>query len=287
MTINSEVQFAQYPDNISDVVELLRYVYKITGNVAYLHRADQMMKLGLKLFFDETSPLPKITNFDDWYESSAKNESSVEILRQMLELSLDLKALPKAKRSAPKVVAEKSNGLWHTKLNDSASDMILRYGPENKHELYLSQTKDAGGWHINLSDTITRIPTAAEADKINGRMKQFTGKGHTADSIAYGGFKDVPCQVTLVIRNTGKKVALVQVEAILHDTYHDNGQVTTAKKLKPGQQDSFVLIAPSKKWIRRLSITSDNNNNLNIEQFAFAMAPRSELYHAINSPKRH
>jgi len=234
MTINPEVQFAQYPDNVSDVVELLRYCYTLTGNVAYLYRADQMMRLGLKLFFDKTSPLPKMTNFDDWYESSAKNESSVEILRQMLELSLDLKALPKSQRTAPLTVAEERGGVWHGRLNSSTQDMIFRYGHENQYELYLSQSTGADGWHINLSDTITRIPTAAEADKINGRMKQFTGKGHMAASIAYGGFKDVPRQITLVIRNAGKKVALVQVEAILHDTYHDNGQVTTAKKLKPG-----------------------------------------------------
>ena len=111
-------------------------------------------------------------------------------------------------------------------------------------------------------------------------MKQFTGKGHTAASIAYGGFKDVPRQVTLVIRNTGKKVELVQVEATLHDTYHDNGQVTTAKKLKPGEQGSFVLTAPSLKWIRRILITSENSDrDLHIEQFAFVMIPRSELYH--------
>lgn len=78
MTILPEVQFAQYPDNISDVVEILRYVYRLTNDAMYLRRADQMMKLGLKLFFDDVSLLPKITNFDDWYESSTKNESSVE-----------------------------------------------------------------------------------------------------------------------------------------------------------------------------------------------------------------
>jgi len=277
MSIGPEVQFAQYPDNVSDVVELLRYVYKLTDDVAYLHRADQIMRLGLQLFFDETSPLPKITNFDDWYESSAKNESSVHILRQMLELSLDLKAIPKSQRTASRAVAKERSGAWHVRLETLTPDMIFLYGPQNQHELYLSQTRGSGAWYINLSDTITRIPTAAEADKLNGRMKDFTGKGHTTASIAYGGFKDVPRQVTLVIRNSGKKVALVQVEATLHDTYHDNGQVTTAKELKPGEQGSFVLTAAAKKWIRRLAVTSDNNANLDIKQFAFTMIPRSNL----------
>jgi len=30
----------------------------MTGNAAYLHRADPMMQLGVRLFFDETSPTP-------------------------------------------------------------------------------------------------------------------------------------------------------------------------------------------------------------------------------------
>ena len=236
MTIGPEVQFAQYPDNISDVVELLRYVYKLTDEVAYLHRADQMMQMGVRLFFDETSPLPKITNFDDWYESSSKNESSVEILRQMLELSIDLKRLPEEQRTAPTVIAERRDGAWHAKVEEFTSDMVLRYGPENEHGLYLTQSKNAKAMRITLSDTITRIPTAAEADKLNGRMRDFTGKGFTRDSIAYGGFKDVPRQVTLVIRNSGEEAARVQVTATLHDTYHDNGQIQCEKSLKPGEE---------------------------------------------------
>jgi hypothetical protein len=278
MTINPEIQFAQYPDNISDVVELLRYVYKITDNVAYLHRADYIMRLGLRLFFDKTSPLPKITNFDDWYESSAKNESSVEILRQMLELSLDLKTLPEMQRRAPHAVAEERADMWHARLDRLTENMILRYGPEKQHKLYLSQSTGENGWQISLSDTITRIPTAAEADEINGRMKQFTGKGHTISSIDYGGFKDVPRQVTLVIRNSGKKIALVQVEATLHDTYHDNGRQQSSKTIKPGQRETFVFTAPAYKWIRRLSVTSDNgSSDLSLERFAFVMTTRNKL----------
>ena len=278
MSIGPEVQFVQYPDNITNVVKLLRFVYKITDNVAYLHRADQMMRLGIRLFFDDTSPLPKITNFDDWYESSENNGSSVEILRQMLELSGDLKALPKAKRITPQVVAEKRSGLWQVKPDDSRSDMIIKYGPEKQHELYLSQAKSPNTRHISLSDTITRIPTAAEADKINGRMKKFTGKRERTSSIAYGGFKDVPRQVELVIRNVGRKAARVRVEAILHDTYHDNGQVQSEKVLDPGRQKSFTLTAPAKKWIRRLSVTSENkSSDLRLEQFMFNVSPRSKL----------
>ena len=278
MTIEPEVQFVLYPDNIADVVELLRDVYKVTKNAAYLHRADQMMRLGIRLFFDDILPLPKITNFDDWYESSLKNESSVAILRQMLELSLDLKALAENRRTAPEVVAEQRDGSWQARLDGKTADMVFRYGPEHRSGLYLSQTKDANGWQINLSDTITRIPTAAEADKLNGRMKGFTGKGFTTDPIQYGGFKDVPRKVELLIRNTGKKAATVQVTANLHDTYHDNGQVQCEKTLGPGEQGSLPLSAPALKWIRRLSVTGEGDwAELCLERFAFVMTPRNEI----------
>jgi len=278
MTISPEVQFAQYPDNISDVVELLRYVHKLTDDLTYLHRADQMMGLGLRLFFDETSPLPKITNFDDWYESSAKNASSVEILRQMLELALDLEALPEAGRAAPEVVTEKRGGAWHAAVGDSASDMILRYGPEHTHGLYLSQKRSPDAWRIRLSDTITRIPTPAEADELNGRMKRFTGKGHTTAEIAYGGFKDVPREVTLVIRNAGREATRVRVEATLHDTYHDNGRKAIEVRVDADKAESITLIAPGRKWIRHLAIgTSDGNSALRLDEFAFAVSPRSDL----------
>jgi hypothetical protein len=276
MTIGPEVQFAQYPDNVSDVVELLRYVYKLTDDVAYLHRADQIMRLGLQLFFDETSPLPKITNFDDWYESSAKNESSVQIMRQMLELSLDLEALPEDQRATEKIIAKKQDNAWHASLNGSA-DALLQYGAEKQHGLYLTQSKLNGDWRITLSDTITHIPSVAEADKLNGRQKRFTGKREITSNVAYGGFKDVPVQVTLVICNKGKRAADVSVTAALHDTYHDNGQVKCEKTLKPGEEGAFVLNAPSKKWIRHLTIDGGKDQGLQLEQFAFAMVPRSKL----------
>jgi len=278
MTIGPEVQFAQYPDNVSDVVELLRYVYKLTDNVAYLHRADQVMKLGLQLFFDETSPLPKITNFDDWYESSTKNESSVEILRQMLELSLDLETLPEEQRTAPQLPAEEQSGKWYAELNTASTDVIFRYGENKEHGLYVSQTRNSDEWKISLSDDIVRIPSIEEADELNGRMAKFTGEGNANTNIAYGGFKDVPQQVTLVIQNTGKKAATVQVAANLHDTYHDNGQVQNEKTLKPGEEGSFELNASSLKWIRSLLIKSSNNGDgLELKSVAFEMVPRSQL----------
>jgi hypothetical protein len=274
MTIGPEVQFALYPDNISDVVELLRYIHELTGDPAYLHRADQMMKLGLRLFFDDTAPLPKINNFDDWYESSSKNASSVGILRQMLELSLDLKALPESKRDAPFVKADELGNLWKVRWDHASSDLLARYG--QGHEIYLSRFKAEGGWRIGLSDTITRIPTADEADKLNGRMDNFTGKRSAASTIDYGDFKDAPQQVTIVIRNVGKQTTSVKVTAHLHDTYHDNGQLVTTQGIDPGSTAAFTFSAPAKKWIRHLQVSGKDPAELSLEEIHFGFVPRSD-----------
>jgi hypothetical protein len=78
--------------------------------------------------------------------------------------------------------------------------------------------------------------------------------------------------------NTGKRTSGVQIVATLHDTYHDNGMEQCEKVLKPGESESFVLKAPSRKWIRHIAITSDmGSKGLKTEPFAFAMEPRSGL----------
>jgi len=109
-------------------------------------------------------------------------------------------------------------------------------------------------------------------------MKGFTGKGWTTGAIAYAGFKDVLRRVTLVIRNTGRKAVRVRVEAVLHDTYHDNGQEQCERELAPGEQGLFILSAPPLKWTRRLSITSGTKNaELGLAGLACAVTPRSKL----------
>ncbi len=283
MTISPEVQFVLCPDNISEVVRLLRCAYKLTGEAKYLHRADQMMQWAIRLFFDETSPLPKITNFDDWYESSLKNESSVEIFRQMLELSIDIKTIPKKQRTAPQVITEDKDGGWYAELNTKSLDMLLLYGKNKNHGLYLSQTKNAYGLKVNLSDIITRIPSVEEADSLNGKMDKFSGKEFTSSRIEYGGFKDVPTEVKLVIRNTGKEVANVHVCASLNDTYHDNGEMQYEKELNPNEVDVFEFSSPSLKWIRTLLVKgATESDSLQLEGISFVTTPRSQL--AKNKP---
>ena len=315
MTIEPEVQFVQYPDNIAGVVELLRTAFKLTRNPAYLHRADHMMRLGIRMFFDDTSPLPKITNFDDWYESSTKNDSSVAILGQMIELSLDLKALAEGQRSAPEVstditwqpppapatgnltperfkaafmaaAAAGRAGSWSgAGLRQPTHDVVLCYGLEHTRCLYLSQAdgeftvKDlrAAAWQIDLSDAINRIPSAAEADTLNGRPSKFTGKSFAVDHIDYGGFKDVARQIALAVRNTGDQATRVRVGATLHDTYHDSSREQCEQQLGSGEQGLFILSAPSRKWIRHLAVSSTGKGDMRIERFAFTVAPLSEL----------
>ena len=130
--------------------------------------------------------------------------------------------MPRSATAFESAVAAGHAGNWTgTGLKRATPDVVLRYGPENTYALHLSRAEGeftAGGlrassWQIDLSDTMTCIPSAAEADKLNGRMKGFTGKGYTTGHIAYGGFKDLPHRVALVIRNVGDTATQVRVEA--------------------------------------------------------------------------
>jgi len=275
------------------------------------------------LFFDDTSPLPKISSFDTWYESSAKNGSSVEILRQMLELAEDLAALPPEERRTPEVrpadawtspagtaagnasaeafaaafrqaAADGLAGAWDgSGLPRPSKDVILRYGPEASRPLYLSQAKGAftpkalqgPSWDIHFSYAINKIPTAEESDRVNGRISRFTGKGMVEDHIDYAGFKDVVRQVAVVVRNESRAPVQVRLTATLHDTYHDNGTATREKALPAGGQALFVFAAPPLKWIRRLEIGSrDGQATMRLQQLAFVLTPRNALAGASGGP---
>lgn len=241
MTIEPEVQFVVYPDDLAHVVTLLREVFRLTGNPAYLHRADQMMKLAVRLLFDDVSPLPKISSFDTWYESSLKNGSSVEIMRQMLELSEDLAALPEADRSAVEVqpatawtppdtssadpaaaaafaaafekgLADGRSFTWMGEgLERDATDIVLRYGKNRDLGLFLSLAEGrftpeglrGPAWNIGVSDVINHIPSAAEADAVNGRPAEFTGKRIEVGHIPDAGFKDAVRQAAVLVRSEG------------------------------------------------------------------------------------
>ncbi|KPK43273.1 MAG: hypothetical protein AMK72_13560 [Planctomycetes bacterium SM23_25] len=296
MTIEPEVQFVVYPDDIAEVVKLLRAVYAMTEKVMYLHRADHMMRLGVRLFFDEVCPLPKISSFDDWYESSAKNGSSMEIFRQMVALARDLTALPADQRAAPAVAmrpkwdvpacpsageytrekfqadlraaaAKGLAGAWDPAgLQRPSPDVVLRYGKAGARKgLYLSRTERTFGakspqalaFEIALSDVINKIPTTAEADRVSGgRMTRFTGKEMTRSNIEYAGFKDVTVACGVVLRNASAARRRVELTVTLHDTYHDNGTRTVAGAIGPNERLLLAVHAPPRRYIRKLRLRS-------------------------------
>ena len=318
MTIEPEIQFVVYPDDIADVVKLLRAVHEMTHKVMYLHRADHMMRLGVRLFFDEVSPLPKISSFDDWYESSAKNGSSMEILRQMVELARDLEALPADQRATPAVetsvtwdipvcpsagevtrekfqadfraaAAKGLAGAWvPAGLQRPSTDAVLRYGKAVARKgLYLSRAEGTFGakspqpsaCEIALSDAIDKIPTTAEADRVNGgRMTRFTGKGMTRSNIEYAGFKDVTTACGVVLRNVSARPRRVELTVTFHDTYHDNGTRTVTGVIRPNESLLLTVRAPARKYIRKLRLRSpDGKSPVTIDSLAVILARRNEL----------
>jgi hypothetical protein len=58
---------------------------------------------------------------------------------------------------------------------------------------------------------LPKVSTAAAADKVNGRMSRFTGKGMVAGHIDDAGFMDVVQQIGVVIRNEGDVPCLISV----------------------------------------------------------------------------
>ena len=318
MTIGPEVQFVTYPDDIAEVVKLLRAAGELTGKVAYLHRADHMMRLGVRLFFDEVSPLPKISNFDTWYESSAKNGSSMAILCQMVDLAGDLKALPADQRSAPTVAtgarwdapasppaAEYTRARFHADFRAAAArglaaawdpaalprpsrDVVLLYGQAGARKgLYLycpdgmfgAKSQRAPACEIAVSDVINKIPTTAEADRVNGgRMTRFTGKGMTRSDIDCAGFKDVTTACGVVLGNVSGADCRVELTVTFHDTYHDNGTRTLAGVIGPNKSLLLAVRAPARKYIRKLRLRSlDGKSPVTVNSLAFILARRNEL----------
>lgn len=57
------------PKTIASVITLMINSHSLTGEKKYLERADYFGQLGIKLFLNDTLPLPKATNQHDHYES--------------------------------------------------------------------------------------------------------------------------------------------------------------------------------------------------------------------------
>ncbi|MBC8871627.1 MAG: hypothetical protein H8E44_19550 [Planctomycetes bacterium] len=224
MSINPEVQWSVWGANMSDAIELMFTAYDLTGNVAYLHRAEQFGRLAVDLFLDDVSPLPKITSHDDFYEIERVTGDSTDAwmlavldLRERLaradeasrypariETAGGADALPDAtvigapadawREALDKALAEKRAGVWDcTKLSKPAASVALNYGEGGERTLFLSRREGSFASSRGLpvdeldliaSDFINKIPTLAEVELFNGPYRRKFSGKHREVSTA-------------------------------------------------------------------------------------------------------
>ena len=224
MSINPEIQWAVWGSNLANAMQLMLDAHELTGNAAYLHRADHFGRLAADLFLDDVSPLPKLTSHDDYYEIESVTAPSgdawmlvaldVQVRLSKLAEQIahpasfgadrnpdDLKKLPvvgedpeewwKAMTSA---LAENRGGVWDcTALDQPAASVALAYGGgERLRELFLSRS--SGGFaakglpvdslELIASDVINKIPTLDEAAPFNGAHRKTFSGKHREPSSA-------------------------------------------------------------------------------------------------------
>lgn len=318
MSINPEVQWSVWGVNMAHAIELMMVAYDLTGNVAYLHRADHLGRLAVDLFLDEASPLPKITSHDDFYEIESVTAPSTDVwMLTVLELSgrfAELEA--RSKHSArittgndlttlgnttvtgapadawqaqmKRALSDHRGGVWDcTMLGKPSASVALAYGKDGEKTLFLYRRSEdfasskglpVDSLELIASDSINKIPTLAEAKPFNGPYRRrFSGKHRELSTATYGGFKDVLDQAGLLLVNHGRQAAKVTVTATLHDSWDDKDKKDYTVTLQPGARDLVACAAPDKRFIRRLDLKSDISGAVKLEQFVFAMTPRSKL----------
>jgi len=64
-----KIQVALHPGALGHVVFLMLGAYELTGQKEYLDRADHFARKAIRLFLDDSSPLPKATSKHDHYEA--------------------------------------------------------------------------------------------------------------------------------------------------------------------------------------------------------------------------
>lgn len=78
-----EIKFALHPGTLGHVIYLMLGAYELTGEKRYLERADHFAQRAIKLFFDDTSPLPKATSKHEHYEAVTGGDT---LMMAMLKL---------------------------------------------------------------------------------------------------------------------------------------------------------------------------------------------------------
>ena len=269
LTIEPETQWPVWAVALTDVIDVLLIAHEITGETAYLHRADHMGQWAVRLLFDDVSPLPKINSVNDWYESSNDIYGGTHIPWALLRLHLALKKAragqPAAVTSAaPKLpagpdarafaadlaVAAKASRaavLEATHVGDKAGDLNLAFGPDGKKALYLAWRKDTARLAMRISDVV-------------------------AD-----GHKEVVRQIGVVVRNPSDRPQKVTLTATLNDTYHDCGIEKVAAAVPAGKRMFLAARADGPDYIRELALAADGGK-LAVERIDFVLAPRWSGY---------
>lgn len=84
-----DLSVSQNPDAFADVIQLMNTLFQLTGNKAYKERADFFAQMGIRLFLDENSPLPKATSKHQHYETITGGPTFMQRLLALYTLNLD------------------------------------------------------------------------------------------------------------------------------------------------------------------------------------------------------
>ena len=287
MSINPEVQWSVWGDNTANAIRLMLAAHEMTGNTAYLHRAEHFSQLAVDMFLDDTSPLPKLTSQDDFYEVESVTAPSSDVwMLATLEAHEWLTKVDEAERHTARIATDA--GVWDcTKLNGPVASVSLGYGKDGKRTLFLSRVEkgfatDRGlvidDLDLIVSDHVNSIPTLEQVKPFNGAYRRkFSGKHREPSTAEYGGFKDVLDRAGLTLVNHGKQQATVRVTATYHDSWDDRETKEHTCTIAPGQRVVVECAAPEKRFIRRIDFDSTIAGGVKLERFAFEMTPRSKL----------
>jgi hypothetical protein len=316
MSINPEIQWAVWGVNVGNAMQLMLSAHDLTGNAAYLHRADHFGRLAVDLFLDEASPLPKFTSQDDYYEIESVTDPSGDVW--MLAVLALHERLAKLAEPSRKPLMVRQTGAWDcTAMSKPSASVLLPYGKDGEKSLFLSRREKGfvpatgrergpvdttgptvrpvvptgrsksgmktmglpvDGLELIVSDFINKIPTLDEAKPFNGPYRRrFSGKHRERSTASYGGFKDVLDKAELQLVNHGTQAAEVTVTVTLHDSWDDRETKDYTVTLKAGARTPVSCDSPEKRFIRRLDFKSSVPGAVKLERFAFAMTPRSKL----------
>lgn len=81
--IGTSINVVVRPGSLGNAISLLIKAYKLTGNKKYIEQADYFAEQALKIFFDDSSPLPKASTIHDHYEAITCSDT---LMMALLEL---------------------------------------------------------------------------------------------------------------------------------------------------------------------------------------------------------